>query len=180
MATARNHGLSAADLEALQAKAADSGVFPNPYRPSSSYGAIVGALIELGLNKAHPFIEVKQTVQTSMGDGWAAFEGREQRHTENSKDADGRLLQNCQTLMRRKDYGLKLTQLGAGVVKVKQPDGSLAFGLYVEDDRQAASAISPAKKKAAKGPKAASKAKAAQKATGKPKKAGKKATKPKT
>ena len=172
----RNFGLSNADVATLKAEFEATGKFPNPYR--GSYGAIVAALTELGLNEAHPFAEIHATIQKQMGEKWDAFASKAARN-QNGKDVDGRLLANVQVLQRRKDYGLKLTQLGAGIVKVKQEDGTLGFGLFVDDGLQAAPAASPAKKKAAKGRKPEATSKPAQKANGKPKKAAKKASKPK-
>src|SRR5207249_3104663 len=48
-------GLVNGDLKALLTKAKAEKTFPNPYRASSNYGAIISALASLGVNKFHTF-----------------------------------------------------------------------------------------------------------------------------
>ena len=99
------------------------GLVPNPYRPGGIYYAFVQALINLGANQKHTFIDVRKEIQQIMSqqniikgkDGWVAFRDKTPRNSLCAKDINGRIIQNAYVLQRLSGfdpYGEKLRELG--------------------------------------------------------------------
>ena len=85
----------------------------NPYRPGSSYAAVVTALRELGAGEMHPYAKIVPGMIAAMGpDKWAAFKAREPRNKDTHKQPEDRLLVNVAVVSRQKDYGRPLVQTG--------------------------------------------------------------------
>ncbi len=87
----------------------------NPYKKTGIYGTFVQALINLGTNKKHAFLDVKDAMQTIMGQKWQQFENKQSRNSLFAKDVNGRIMHNATTLQRvsgNHPYGKKLQQLG--------------------------------------------------------------------
>lgn len=90
----------------------------NPYQRNGAYWAFIESLIELGVNKLHSFLDVKDKMKETLGEKWDAFEGKESRNEHSSKDVNGRIIQNALVLQRvsgAHPYGKKLQQLGMTV-----------------------------------------------------------------
>lgn len=110
--------------------------FPNPFRPTGVYHGFIQALIDLGIDKAHPFKDVKAEMKKIMSkiergesNAWSVFADRlPKEDATNPKDLNGRIMQTATVLQRISgvhQYGLKLKQLKACVDvlsgKDKQP-----------------------------------------------------------
>ena len=109
----RRFGLSPWEVEALTQQFHATNQIPNPYRSTSTYGAIVQALINLGVNFPHQFTDVRNEVRRLMGeDRWHRFSEKPAREGRAVSGADVRLHQNARTLQRTKDYGRKLFDVG--------------------------------------------------------------------
>lgn len=114
--------LPVAEVKELKAEARKDGVV-NPYRPSSSYAAVVNGLAKLGLGKMHPKAAVVAAVAKEMGsDGLKALKSHKARNKEATQDINGKLWTNT-TVVARVDYGAKLNQVGFKVTIEKGTAG---------------------------------------------------------
>jgi hypothetical protein len=111
---------------------------PNPHTSQSSlYRYLVQSLIELGVNKAHAFADMKAEMkrlmslaETKQGEGdkattaWERFVGKESHADDEEKalDVNGRIHQNAEVLQRLTGftpYGIKLVQVGKEILGSK-------------------------------------------------------------
>jgi len=99
------------------------GLTPNPYRHGGVYHAFIQALINLGPNSKHTFIDVRKEMQQIMSlptpvkgkNCWIAFRDKTPRNSLCAKDINGRIIQNAYVLQRLSGfdpYGEKLRELG--------------------------------------------------------------------
>ena len=117
----RKYHLDENKLQELQTLISQ-GLTPNPYRPGGVYHAFIQALINLGPDQRHTFIEVRKEIQKIMAqqgikgkDGWVAFRDKTPRNSLCAKDINGRIIQNAYVLQRLSGfdpYGEKLRELG--------------------------------------------------------------------
>jgi len=116
----RRYALKPNELKELRKVA--GGDFPNPFRTGGVYHGAVQALINLGLDKAHTFSDVKAEMQKVMSkierqdtDAWSLFANRPpKKDAKNPKDLNGRIQQTFTVLQRlggNHKYGQKLAQL---------------------------------------------------------------------
>jgi hypothetical protein len=116
----RKYALKPQEIKDLRKNA--DGKFPNPFRQGGVYHGAVQSLINLGLDKAHKFSDVKAEMKSVMGkferqgtDAWSLFANREpKKDAKNPKDLNGRIMQTITVLQRlggNHKYGQKLQQL---------------------------------------------------------------------
>ena len=130
----RRYALKPNEIKDLRKDAGSD--FPNPFRQGGVYHGAVQSLVNLGLDKAHKFSEVKAEMKNVMSkferqgtDAWSLFANRApKKDAKNPKDLDGRIMQTITVLQRlggNHKYGLKLQQLKACIDvlagKDKQP-----------------------------------------------------------
>jgi hypothetical protein len=118
----RKYHNSPQKLTRLQAQI-KSGNTPNPYRQGGIYYAFIQALINLGINKRHSFLEIKkemrrimsaQTDKKTKRDSWDLFKNKVPKNSLCAKDVNGRIIQNAYILQRLTGfdpYGEKLREL---------------------------------------------------------------------
>jgi len=115
----RRYALKPTEIKDLR-KSSDG--FPNPFRQGGVYHGAVQSLINLGIDKAHKFAEVKAEMKNVMSkferqgtDAWSLFANRApKKDAKCPKDLDGRIMQTITVLQRlggNHKYGLKLAQL---------------------------------------------------------------------
>ena len=126
--------LSDEQTDKLKADYKATKVMPIPYS-TGAYRSFLLALIDLGVNKSHPFKSVKDKMKALMSDKetvvdgrtqWQRFTGKE-AHTDNEENAlnvDGKIHQNAEVLQRvngesNTPYGMKLLQVGRLILKSK-------------------------------------------------------------
>jgi uncharacterized protein with ParB-like and HNH nuclease domain len=86
--------------------------FAIPFRPTSSYWAIVKALILLGIDQSHTDDSIVNAVRREMGVSWDDFEKKP------GMTADKRIIQNVGVLNRDEEsYGGKLRKIGFQIRK---------------------------------------------------------------
>ena len=111
----KNHFLSQEKLHEFKERIY-KGEIVNPHKVGGLYWNFVQALIELGANKKHGFLDVKDKMEELMGtEKWEKFAGKEARSEIHGKDVNGRIIQNASVLQRvngNHPYGKKLQQLG--------------------------------------------------------------------
>lgn len=103
--------------------------FPNPHN-SGCYHYVIEALKSLGLNQAHAWPEFRAEVKRLMSKVketdekgnvvtlWDRFESKPSK-SENGRDVDGRLQQNCEVLQRlsgKTPYGYRINQIAQEVL----------------------------------------------------------------
>ena len=120
----RNYGIHPLDLKTLSQRFAETKEFPNPYS-RGAYFYFIEALKELGADKTHKFVAVRDQMRKLMS---AAETKRADRKTDWERfsykrdvetDCNGRIMRNAEVLQRVNDYGLKLIQVGQKVLKTK-------------------------------------------------------------
>lgn len=116
-------GLTKKVLRKLKAEFARTKRVPNPHRRGCYY-FIIEALKALGINRRHSFDALRAKVETLMGsNNWRVFACRGNlRHRPRvvedvEADANARLHCNCRVLQRKRDYGLKLLQVGQKIMR---------------------------------------------------------------
>jgi len=135
----RRYNLKATAIKQLRAEAGTD--FPNPFRPSGIYSGITQALINLGVDKAHTFIDVKNEIERVMTvvprgetNAWEVFANRPpKKDAANPKDLNGRIMQTANVLQRLSGahpYGLKLAQLRACIDILKGKDDQPVYMLH--------------------------------------------------
>ena len=121
LATPRNYHMDAGEATNARAAFRSTGVFQAPGKGHGKYRCQIQALADLGPNEFHPFNAVKAQVklimkafQTAKGvNAWDAF-AKPAVATEQSKDINGKIVQNYKVLQRltgQHPYGFKLAQL---------------------------------------------------------------------
>ena len=131
-------------LKTMLNKYRSTGVFPNPYRPKSGYFYFLQALIDMGVNERHHFVDIKSHMQKNMSklphksydNAWLAFADTK-KPTIKSWDVNARIKNIGCTLQRlggANPYGYKIYQLG-GTLKSHQSSHPIVknmpdFGLY--------------------------------------------------
>jgi len=137
----RSYGMASEKVSKLMESYASTGVFPNPFRPKGPYWAFVQSLIDLGLNKVHPYVAVRDRMKellspltTTAGENaWEIFErSRTKKPSQNPKDLRGRIIQNAQVLQRlsgNHPCGEKLRQLHAAIDIIGDGNGLHMFRL---------------------------------------------------
>jgi len=148
--------------------------FPNPFRGGGVYHGLTQALINLGVDKAHSFADVKKAMQKVMSkierqgtDAWSLFADRPaKKDAKAPKDLNGRIMQTATVLQRLSGnhrYGLKLAQLLACIDilagKDKQPLYMLHTGFKKVDRVRPVNDLKGLRRKTAK-PKVTAKKKA--------------------
>lgn len=121
MRIARRYALKETDAAKSRKVSRDAGVLQNPYRSGGVYFASVQSLINLGVNKAHSFVDIKKEIEKIMREhkrgkvtAWDKFVTRKPRNKRTGKDVDGRLIQTFYVLQRitgNHPYGEKLRQV---------------------------------------------------------------------
>jgi len=135
----RKYHLDAQKLQKLKDEIAQ-GIIPNPFRKGGVYHAFTQALINLGANKQHSFLNVRKEMQAILlsfvtkdnVDGWTAFKNKSPRNSLCAKDVNGRIIQNAFVLQRLSGfdpYGEKLRQLGCCIDIFKGPQDTYVFQL---------------------------------------------------
>jgi hypothetical protein len=134
----RKFHLSTGEVDQLRAEKRDGAKMPNPHN-RGSYFYIIEALAALGLDRKHKWSALVGKVRELMSDpetrreidgkkvtDWQRFIHKDPatKNEENARDAEGRILQNCEVLQRvnldsNTPYGLKLLQVGQKVLKTK-------------------------------------------------------------
>ena len=121
-----------------------SGKTPNPYRKGGIYYAFVQALINLGVNERHSFLDVKKEMRRIMSaqvdkktkrDSWDLFKNKVPKNSLCAKDVNGRIIQNAYILQRLTGfdpYGEKLRELEMCVDIFKSTDDLPDFLLRTE------------------------------------------------
>ena len=122
----RKYHLSQEELERLQTQQEESGIFPNPYKRKGVYRSLIQALINLGENKSHRFVDVKNEMKQIMSsqvnkDGenlWDIFYHKQSKSKSNLSqwDVNTRIEHTAKILQRLgglHPYGYKLKQLCA-------------------------------------------------------------------
>jgi hypothetical protein len=117
----RNHGLHAETLEKLIEQFNGSKTIPNPYSPGP-YFYFIEALKDLGVDKMHRFIVVRDRMQELMSVSDPRIAGKNEWERFVLKvgvatDHNGRIIRNAEVLQRVNDYGLKLLLVGRKVLK---------------------------------------------------------------
>ena len=137
----RRYHMDLDEAEKLRAKFTETGEFQNPYRSNGRYWAFIQALIDLGIDKSHPYVTVRDRMKELLSnhttcrkmDGWTSFEKPLTKENAScSKDTRGRIIQNAQVLQRlsgQHPYGWKLAQLHACVDILDDGQGLHAFRL---------------------------------------------------
>jgi len=135
----RRYDLSQKRVTELRKNA--DGDFPNPYRKGGVYHGFVQALVDLGLDKAHSFADVKESMQKVMGavergdtTAWKVFADRAPKpDAANPKDLNGRIMQTATVIQRLTGvhpYGLKLAQMKSCVDILAGKDGQPLYKLH--------------------------------------------------
>jgi len=135
----RRYALKPNELKELRKVA--GGDFPNPFRNGGVYHGAVQALINLGLDKAHTFSDVKAEMQKIMSkierqdtDAWSLFANRPpKKDAKNPKDLNGRIQQTFTVLQRlggNHKYGQKLAQLKSCIDVLKGKDDQPLYMLH--------------------------------------------------
>lgn len=122
----RKYHLSDEEVKTLKEKQKNTGKLQNPYKRRGVYNSLVQSLINLGENKSHRFIDVKNEMKNIMStklnkDGknlWDAFYNKKSNNKSNLSqwDANTRIEQTAKILQRlggHHPYGFKLKQLNA-------------------------------------------------------------------
>lgn len=123
-AETRSYGIHPLTLKELVEQYRASKTIPNPYS-RGAYFFFIEALKELGADKTHKFVTVRDQMrkhmsaaETKSGDGktaWERFSYKQDVET----DCNGRIVGNADVLQRVNDYGLKLLRVGQKVLKSK-------------------------------------------------------------
>jgi hypothetical protein len=135
----RKYHLDAKKLQVMKDEMA-KGSIPNPFRKGGVYHAFVQALINLGVNKKHSFLDIRKEMKTVLMsfttkdnvDGWTAFRDKASRNSLCAKDVNGRIIQNAFVLQRLSGfdpYGEKLRQLGCCIDIFKDAQSTYLFQL---------------------------------------------------
>ena len=124
----RRYHLSDEDLISLKKEYKKTGVFPNPYRRNGVYHNLIQALINLGVNRSHPFVSVKNEMKRIMNEKtnkkgeniWEKFLKKKSAGKSDLSrwDANTRIEKTASILQRLggfHPYGYKLKQLNACV-----------------------------------------------------------------
>ena len=186
----RRYRIDTKEAAKMRAEGRKSGSFPNPHRLTGWYGISVQALIDLGIDKAHSFKDVKaqiiaiakkvpKTIGGKESNAWVQFRDRQAKNATTGKDVNGRIIQTYQVLQRLSGnhrYGEKLQQMHACIDILRDDTGNKPLPMFmlhtgfanagavkpVNDMKRKPKAKAPAKTKAkAKAkPKAKAKAKA--------------------
>jgi len=122
----RKYHLSDQELDQLKEEKEKTGKFPNPYKRNGVYRSLIQALINLGEDKSHRFIDVKNEMKQIMSnqqnkDGenlWDIFYNKQSKSKSNLSqwDVNTRIEHTAKILQRLgglHPYGYKLKQLGA-------------------------------------------------------------------
>jgi len=126
MRVPRRHAVTDSKVRELRTAAGTN--VPNPYRVGSCYHSTVQSLINLGVNKGHPFAQLKAELKGIMSEvergdqtAWDKFANRKPGNVETGKDLNGRIHQNALVLQRlggAHPYGLKLKQVTKAAIHI--------------------------------------------------------------
>lgn len=124
----RKYHLSNENLEKLKKQQEETGKFPNPYKRNGVYSSLIQALINLGVNKSHRFIDVKNEMKNIMSQQtnkegntlWHEFYYKKSNNKSSCGqwDVNSRIEHTAKILQRLgglHPYGYKLKQLCACV-----------------------------------------------------------------
>ena len=142
-AVPRRYHMKKSKQESMRAAFKKTKVFVFPGREGGKYHAGGQALIDLGINKWHPFDAVKAQMQVILSakmtadgasDAWTAFAKPAvgKKADVASKDVNGKIVQNFKVLQRltgNHPYGWKLRQLLACIDIKSDSDGMPMFRL---------------------------------------------------
>jgi hypothetical protein len=137
--SSRKYHLTEQRLAALKEEQLKTGKVQNPYTRQGCYRAIVQSLIELGIDKWHSFVIIRNRIREIMvnmhlTDGrtaWDTLINRRSRNVTSGKDLTGKMLQNILILQRvngEHPYGAKIYDLGYSIHSKKE-NGILYFML---------------------------------------------------
>ena len=139
----RRYHLTDKKISALVSAHEKDGSFPNPYRYGGMYYGMVQALIELGVDKVHSFVKVKEAIKSVLvgitkkngQNAWESFVTKAPKNDLSGKDVNGRLLQNASVLQRLTGlhpYGEKLRQVLACIDILKDANDLPCIRLNTE------------------------------------------------
>ena len=134
----RSYHLSDEDLSILIEKRKLTGIFQNPYRKNGIYFAVIQALINIGQNKQHTFMQLKKQIMNVMKgivheDGFSSWDKFINKSSSNGKsqsqwDANTRIQATLKILQRlggKNPDGYKLRQLCACLDLMPSTDSML-------------------------------------------------------